>query len=379
MVLIPLSLVIFSMYTILNNLLQRFLGHQWSSSFTGVIDDPRYWEEKITDYRHEERDIAAVADPFSNVQITESPFSYENQNSTSSCVPHGVGLALAIERKKDTNNYSRLSYMFNYRLRDNYAAEGSYLQGQFNSYRHVGAPLFTTLPDTSTEEQANAVSLTPSMYAEASIFKGLNYFTVSDFRNIDTLASIAAQGHGIAILIFAAQDEWGRDFPIIEDPSMVLSNTNEIRHCVCILPNSGFMLNAKKYVTIQDSAWFGGKKLRYLSEDWIKSRVYGAAYWSSVSLLASGPRPVFVFGRTLQYGSVGSDVKAMQQLFISEGLLPSDCATGNFYGLTLSALHAFQTKYKDKILTPLGLDKPTDVFGEQCIKWANQLCGGQPS
>src|SRR4051812_6657781 len=99
-----------------------------NNHFTGVLPDPRASQEKQCDYLHEERAAAVSVDPFSNKQITVSPYFYENQNRTYSCVPHGVGLGLGIERKNDVGSYQRIAQMFPYRLRQGYPAEGSYLQ-----------------------------------------------------------------------------------------------------------------------------------------------------------------------------------------------------------------------------------------------------------
>lgn len=347
-------------------------GLSRSTSFTGLIEDPRWTYEKNQDWLHEERVVGSVANPFGNTQILESPYPYENQNQTSSCVAHGVGLALAIERKLDKGDYERLSWIYAYRLRSNYPQAGSWPQGMFDIYKNYGAPLYTTLPNPQTEDQANAIVLTTAEYNEAAIYKGLNYFTISAV-NIDTVASVTASGHAVPIVFYSTQDEWGRDYPVIEEPTLDPA-TAEIRHDVCVLPNSGFILNGVKYVTIQDSAWFGGKKIRHLSETFFNKRVYGAGYWDTVNQLGLGPRPKYKWSIPLKVGSTGEDVRQIQLLFISEGLLPNDCATGYFGGRTLAGLHAFQTKYMAQILTPIGLDKPTDLWGNASISFANQLC-----
>lgn len=342
--------------------------------YTGVNEDPRLPSQQDHDYAHEERVAATPEDPFGNMQILQSPYPYENQFNTSSCCPHGVGLALAIERKADLGQYQRLGWLFNYRQRSNYADQGCYLQNVFDNYRHFGAPLYTSAPDVPNESIANAMVLTPQQYNEAEIFKGLNYYTVkSNFNDITTLSSIAQQGHGVAILIYAQSEEWGLDYPYIKYSNLRSTNA-EIVHCICILPNSGFIKDGKKYVTIQDSAHFGAKTIRYLSEDFIKARVYAAAYWDTVASLGSGTTPKYHFTRSLRVGMSGDDVRALQQLFIAQGLLPTDCMTGYFGGRTLAALHAFQSKYANEVLTPNVLNAPTDLFGPASIAKANQLC-----
>lgn len=341
---------------------------------TGLVTDPRTQVDKNRDYAHEERTAAPiVTDPFGNSQIIDSPYFYENQNNTSSCVAHGVGLALAIERKADLGTYTRIAQMFPYRLRDNYPAQGCWPQGVFDTYRKYGAPLFTTLPTPRTEEEANAMTLTTAMYNEAAIYKGLEYYTIKNCTDINDLAAVAQNGHGIAITIYATIEEWSQDYPIIANPSLSFA-TAPVRHCICVLPKSGFTLNGTKYVTIQDSAHFGNKVLRHLSESFIKARVYNAGYWDKVVALGAGQRPKYQFTHPLKYGMSGDEVKQMQLLFISEGLLPTGMASGYFGGRTLAALHAFQNKYAADILIPLQLTAPTDAWGYQCIQVANRLC-----
>ena len=348
-------------------------------TFTGVLDDPRSDEDKEQDYLHEERASAYAApipDSFSNPKITESPYPIENQWRTSSCVPHGTTLALGIERKADGDEvYSRLSPLFTYRLRSNYGREGSSLPEMLSLGKKYGAPLFATLPTRTgmTEAQANALVLSGQAYTEAEIYRGLEYYSLEEPRDFEAIAAIAQQGHGVPILIYATYDEWAREYPVVLNPKLNPLYA-QVRHCVCVLPKSGFWENGTRYVVIQDSAHFGGKSLRYVSEAFIKARCYGAGYWDTVQFIGSGKRPRYTFTKPLRVGSSGPEVQVMQQLLIAEGVLPVDCATGYFGGRTLAGVRAFQNKYAADILLPLRLDEPTSTWGSACIAKANQLC-----
>ncbi len=343
--------------------------------YTGVNPDFRHELEKQLDHAHEERSVALSTNPFTNTQLTESPYPYENQRSTSSCVPHAVGLALAIERKNDLGSYVRPAPMFPYRLRSNYPSEGSALQEMYDRYRHDGAPLYDTMPTPISEQQANNMWIPLSFYDEAAIFKGLEYWTLkSMYNDIGTLAGIAEQGHAVTILIYATYPEWAQEYPQIMVPGLRKQDATVV-HCVTILPNSGFIKDGKRYVVIQDSAWFGGFKRRYLSEDFITARIYAAGYWDKVVPLGSGPKPQHHFTVPIHYGDTGPEVLAMQQLFVSEGLLANENQTGHFFGKTLAALHAFQTKYAADILIPNQLTVPTNTFGISSMAKANLLCG----
>lgn len=341
---------------------------------TGVVPDERPEEKKDKDWAHEERALAKPLGPFDHPQMEKSPYPFEKQWYTSSCTAHGVGCALAIERKADVGGYTRLAWCFAYRLRSNYPSEGCWLQDVFEIYRKFGAPLYATLPTPEREYQANAMVLTQPMYDEAAIFKGFNYYMVKEkWNDINVLGDIAQMGHAVPILVYATTGEWSKKYPTLDQPNLRAADA-DISHCVEVLPNSGFMRNGKKYLVIQDSASFGGVNLRYLDEAFIKARCFGAGYWDRVVPLGSGPHPKFEFPRDLKVGMTGTDVKMMQKLFIAEGLLANENATGKFYGKTLAALHAFQDKYASEILTPNGLTKATDTFGPASRKVANRLC-----
>lgn len=342
--------------------------------FTGNLPDPRTQDQKDADWAHEERAMAKPLGPFDHQQIKRSPYPYEHQNYTSSCCPHGIGLALAIERKADVGSYTRIAYIFPYRLRQNYPNEGCYFQNVFDIYKNTGAPLYDTLPTPMREAEANALQLTSAMYNEAAIFKGLNYYTVkTGFNDISVLGDIAQMGHAVSILFYSNTDEWSREYPVILNPHLRSADA-EISHCVTVLPNSGFTKNGIKYLTIQDSAAFGGISLRHLSEEFVKARVFAAGYWDKVVPLGSGPHPKYVFSRDLMVGMESLEVEYMQKLFIAEGFLANENATGYFGGKTLAALHAFQDKYRGDILDPNGLEKPTNTFGPSSRAVANKLC-----
>lgn len=356
--------------TLLNWFLSFFKSNPYR---TGLLKDLRTPLEIAQDYMHEERSTITTADPLSNAKLDISPYPYVNQYGTSSCVPHAVGLGLAIERKNQTGNYSAIAPMFPYRLRSNFSGEGSIPANIYAIYKNTGAPLADTLPTPQTEQQANLVILTPQMYNEAAIFKGNLYFKLGTPNDIAAIAQVAQEGHAVALCLFATYDEYAKQFPTVDNPSLKQGNA-EVQHEVCVLPYSGFMWNGKRYVAIQDSAFFGGWKLRYLSEDFIKTRVTEARYWTSVQVLSTGEPPKYVFTQPLSVGSKGADVKALQQLLISEGLLPSDCCTGVFAGLTLAGVRAFQERYASEVLLPAGLLAPSGYFGNYSIKKANSLC-----
>ncbi|MCD6412239.1 peptidoglycan-binding protein, partial [bacterium] len=82
------------------------------------------------------------------------------------------------------------------------------------------------------------------------------------------------------------------------------------------------------------------------------------------------------FTRNLTVGMRGDDVKALQEILIAEGTWtrPDIGATGYFGPITKASLAAFQEKYADEILTPLGLTKGTGYFGPSTRSFLEKQC-----
>ncbi|OGZ00388.1 MAG: hypothetical protein A2945_03515 [Candidatus Liptonbacteria bacterium RIFCSPLOWO2_01_FULL_52_25] len=77
--------------------------------------------------------------------------------------------------------------------------------------------------------------------------------------------------------------------------------------------------------------------------------------------------------KTLQVGSSGDDVKALQELLLKEGVYPDGLVTGYFGNLTKQAVIRLQEKYASEILTPNGLTAGTGTVGPSTRAKLNQL------
>jgi hypothetical protein len=88
---------------------------------------------------------------------------------------------------------------------------------------------------------------------------------------------------------------------------------------------------------------------------------------------------VALFARSLAIGSVGEDVRRLQQLLNDEGFVVSDTGAGSkgsestyFGNKTKTALIRYQNFYRSDILTPVGLSVGTGYFGPSTIKHINR-------
>ncbi len=67
-------------------------------------------------------------------------------------------------------------------------------------------------------------------------------------------------------------------------------------------------------------------------------------------------------------------VKKLQEILARDpNIYPEGLVTGNFLSLTQQAIIRFQEKYKNEILTPLGLERGTGFVGQSTRAKINQL------
>jgi len=86
------------------------------------------------------------------------------------------------------------------------------------------------------------------------------------------------------------------------------------------------------------------------------------------------------FNVNLKIGDKGNEVKALRTVLIKEGFDPGDIPGGyeeniTFSDYTASAVSSFQEKYKDEVLTPLGLKYATGFVGPATRAKLNSLYG----
>ncbi len=91
----------------------------------------------------------------------------------------------------------------------------------------------------------------------------------------------------------------------------------------------------------------------------------------------------YAWTRALSSGSTGADVMALQK-FLNADVATQVAAAGSagsagmeteYFGpATAAAVSNFQVKYRDDVLTPLGLVNPTGFFGQSSMAKANMLC-----
>lgn len=339
----------------------------------GVLDDPRSHDDKKLDFGAEELDFGTTEYASYKYQPTTRSMS---QAHVYDCVPSSHNFA------QELINRPEGSRLYLYRKRSNFPDQGMYPQECASLFNKVGTPPYEMLPNTLYEDEANQIVLTPEMDVEADRLKSSSYLSFkSNQINIDNFAALC-QYRPIVICAYASLNEWSQLWVTREDTKVTLDNA-KVRHSITIYPKSSFIMDGKKWITVGDSAYFGGFYYRYLDEEFIKERIYNALYYTDFSYLPESKEEYklkHTFGQTvLSYGMYSKEVAWLQKCLQWLKLFPIGSSsyvffvTGHFYGLTLKAVKDFQMMYKDDILVPAGLKEPTGVVGKYTIKKLNEL------
>lgn len=352
------------------------------NTLKSVLIDKRPVQERHKDYRHEELAFSSLTQVdyttrAKALKIAEK-YNKENQKATGSCVAHSSALCGGILEEIEGKPYIRLAPAYIYALRQNHPAMGMYVVDAGNILRKRGCPPFEVLPTPATEAEINKIKVTPEFDKLAEPFKAGNFFTIYS-KKIDDYANVTNNiGLPVLLNVFGTNAEWSKEVPEVIEPNLTFTDAKvQVQHAVVILPNSAYTHRGKKYVIVQDSAHFGGKKVRHLSEDWFANRVVMGLYWLTLpNPVEFTPQP-FKFSLTLKYGDRGEEVRQMQNFLRSQGHFPNIETTGAFYGVTLDAVKKFQEAHRVRILSFFGLDKPTGIWGIKTREIANEIIAKQ--
>lgn len=355
----------------------------------GVLPDNRTPEQQEFDIKHDEIFGASVPTYLPNYQAASEyvgKFPVDNQFGTSSCVAHGKVLVTSIFNFLQgtyVGDFIQLASMFIYRNRVNYPEAGMIPSSANTQTEQQGAPIYADLPTPQTEDEANALTIDPAMTTAAKQFAAGKWVTLVDPTDIDTIAFVSNDlGLPLNILIYATEAEWSQaNVDIITQGLQQSDPTAMVRHCITVLPHSAYTDEAgKKWVIVQDSADFGGIFFRSVADTFIAARVYECDYMIAMGSQPVPARPkIAALNTDLTVGSTGPDVTALQQVLQYMGYLPNVvngqpfAPTGNYLGMTKSAVLQLQNEYAAEILTPEGLTEGTGYAGSSTRAFINKL------
>lgn len=355
---------------------------------TGAGLDLRHEEEKKKDWRPEE--AFAFANPVIWRKKTIEEIEAEikatsiNQNYTLRCVSEYGGISLQWAEFLETGRHIVFSRRDIYRRRANYPTGGMNMPDLFRILKE-GACYENQLPSTAVyETEINKDYIVSAEMKKArAIHAQLGSFIFEDI-DIEKIAQTIQSGTPVCLFWYfknidnMGYQEWWRFYPRVVDASTDLYAKTTGRHQAS---GVSFTLNddGEKCIAVMDSAGWGtglgtNKNIRLVNDKMLKARCYGAGFVIDKKNLdlTIDEKPRFNFKRSLRYGDVGPDVKALQKILVYEKVLVLKDLTENFKGMTQGAVKKLQEKYADKILKPAGLKIGTGFVGENTLKWLKE-------
>ena len=337
-----------------------------------ALPDTRPQADKDKDYIVDEiaADVAVV--PFENSRIDVLTATVYNQWLVGSCVPHGIITQLEYEGLIPPN--LSISQLRAYRKRLNYAQPGCIGPDMYDKIKHGQSNDFPT-PAHFTENQATAMPYV----AGDRLIDDFNYFQYKKEDgtwDVEQIVKDIAIGKAIAPFIYATDAEWAREYVDIITPNLALEGA-EVRHCVCLIPSGDFTENGRQWVSVHDSAKFGGRHLRYVTYEFLKKRLYFGAKVYKGAEIPVPPTPPHVDLPLVacEQGNKGENVLNLQEYLIEKGFLEKNYATSYFGAISAKALLWFQLFHHDKFSSkiPEILGWGGKYWGPQSIKVVEEL------
>lgn len=333
-----------------------------------ALPDDRPQDLKDKDYRSSELTASAVP-TFTHSKIREiTGATIYSQEYVGDCVPHGLATMLEYE---GIISHEGISQLIAYRKRINYPSPGCIGVDMLDIIRAYQNPNkdYPT-PPGFTEAQATAMRLITG----TKFIKDFKYFQHLDSKGAQDFTLVpadVAEGKAVAIFIFATEAEWSKEYVEIIDPNLKIQDAY-VRHCISIIPNGDFMEDGRRWLSVQDSAAFGGLHLRHIEYDsFFLKRTYFSVKAYPVDALPVPPNPQPSMNPTTpcQFNDKSDAVKNLQAFLVKEGKLEAQYVTSLYGPITAKAVEWWQLEHWEKFTggVPTLLDNAGKFWGKESI------------
>lgn len=279
----------------------------------GALEDTRSDELKVKDW-HKEVAMGGIIDWKTKDFKDIKNFPVRNQDGSSSCVAQTIALMAGIENYLEEERFIEFSAKDIYTRRTN-PGGGMIGVEALDIWRKYGITFEILIPSQNQgESEMNTITRKTSDKEIGEIFKIDNFFQLP--FSVEQIATIMENGrkNSIAKPVMV----WFQ-FPRAEwdsKPDVSNSNFDLVRHSITAIDYG--IMDGKKGIFIQDS-WGLDRStengLRFISEDYIKSRMVFCAYvndeandWQKVKVTEEIERPI------LRLKSKGDSVKELQKI-----------------------------------------------------------------
>lgn len=303
--------------------------------FTGALKDDRSMDIQNQDIHFSEivgtANVVNWTDKYPN---TIRKFPDVNQGQTGMCGAFSLSKSLGIMFQQKYGTFIEFFQPDIYQRRANRPTQGMAMYDMMNiAGQGVTLKQFFNA-SYKNDDEADAIQIEQWQRDVGRVFSVVGSVRLPN--DIEMIASvIQTTGKAPIELSFFNSSEWSREIPQIIDQTLTVDSFKAIRHFTVY---SDFTLyQGKKYIVVEDSAWFGGINRRLISEEWINRRVTEVRYPMNFKFqVGAGNKPTYD----------GLTIMSAQQCLRYEGFFPTNIAfVENVGSFTRKALQFFQEKY----------------------------------
>ena len=300
-----------------------------------------------------------------------------SQDGSSACV--GFQLALMLEQEEFLENQVRRKLSARSIYAQGYAPGGGmYVEKALKLVREKGATLEYLLPSNKRNEQEMRKIDDYKLDAKeiAKIYRPKNYIYLSE-KSFDKIAEVIENTNKLlgCCIIGDSNFNFRKNNGFVRIPD---NDKSKWWYHAIVLTDYG-LINNKKYISFEHcwgDSGYKGLGYGFLGEEWLPY-IYVKPYYF-VELPDDYQKKSINFHyqwkRNLTLKDRGIDVSMLQEALKILGFYAWSNPTSGYFGyLTYKAVKKFQEAYKDEILKPLGLDKPTGYFGKRSREILNKI------
>lgn len=308
---------------------------------TGLILDPRKKSEKKKDWKDIELAGSTVVGWEEKTKWTS--YTKRNQGSSFTCVAQAFAKALEVNNVYDEARKVVFSASF-YEERAN-KGEGMWLQDAMQILKNNRFTTEKRIPSQNINSDAQIEKNHRELWddaidgAIASKYGIEAYTEIVNHTDIDTIAGHIQAKRTPVIIVWAEGKEY-KEFPSVLNKNLNIY-TASIRHAITAVDYG--LIDGVKHLKVEDSAHFGGFSSRWISEDFLKARCYGAGVTFDKDNNYKPQEITYNFKRVMVFGERSADVKILQDVLKLEGFFPVTTESTGYYGeITKKAVEKFQ-------------------------------------
>lgn len=307
--------------------------------FTGALLDNRPQSVKDNDVKFTEVVGTAAAVNWNKSAYRKFPDLDQHQSNECGAFSARKYLGILYSLLPQYGQYLDFSNGHIYQRRYNRPQAGMMLADVLTIMGQGTTLIALTNEKTNTDADSDNLVIPQWMKAVGEQFAtGKPVFINSEF--FDTIASvIQVTGKSVIGLGFFLASEWSTEYPRILNPMLSYVDPAALHHFYTFVDYA--TIGGIQYLVIEDSAHFGGYARRFVTREWVTSRIIQAGYTMNFKFTDSSSSPA-----STRPSYDGVTIVSAQKCLQYEGLFPSNVAFAENVGpVTRDALLKFQNRY----------------------------------